>query len=101
VGTEQLTDGERIIRLETELIAVKDAIFRIEKMLLMREESYWTKEVIENKFQMRDKEIEVIKKEIDSIKDEKKTHKSVLPLWIAIVPSVVLVVFEIINLAHK
>lgn len=101
MGNEQLTESERLIRLETELIAVKDAVFRLEKMLLMREEFYWTKEVIENKFQMRDKEIESLRKEIDSIRDEKKTHKNILPLWLALIPSVILVVFEIINLAHK
>jgi hypothetical protein len=91
MGNEQ-TEVERITRLETkletELAAIKEALYDLKKTFLSREETYVTKSLIEAEFKLRDKEIENIQKELDGLKSEKQSSKNNLPVWIGIIPSV-------------
>lgn len=97
MGNEQ-ENAERIAKLEQRV----DTTFEWFKEALSRIESKLDASI--DRFVSKDMFNEVtggLQKQVNEIRDEKKTHKSLLPLWIAIVPSIILAVIEIINLTHK
>jgi uncharacterized coiled-coil protein SlyX len=103
VGNE-LTDGERMVRMETEMSSIKDTVLELKTMLTelsKRDEKYVKHDVLDEKMKSVEKDMQGIQKQINEIKEEKKTHKNILPIWLAIVPSIVLVIIEILKLTGK
>jgi hypothetical protein len=96
VGNEHEINSntERIVRLETLVESQTSFLTRIESKLDLLSEKYITKELF-------NQITGGIQKQINEIKEDKKNHKNILPLWIAIVPSIILAVIEIVNLTHK
>jgi hypothetical protein len=97
VGSDQEninSNTERVVRLETLVESQTSFLTRIESKLDVLSEKHITKE-------MFNEITGGLQKQINEMREDKKTHKNILPLWIAIVPSIVLVVIEVINLLHK
>lgn len=94
VGNE-LTIEERIMRLETrvetELVAIKEAIYDLKKIVMLREETYVTKDVLESKLEIRDREIA-------SLKADKQSNKNNLPIWLGLMPSFAAVIVAMVAL---
>jgi hypothetical protein len=93
LGIEQ-ENTERIVRLETLVESQTNFLVRIESKL----------DVISDKFVTKELFNEItggIQKQINEIREDKKTSKINFPIWVAIVPSVILVVIEVINLISK
>jgi predicted DNA-binding protein YlxM (UPF0122 family) len=88
------SNTERIVRLETLVESQTSFLQRIESKLDMLSEKYVTRELF-------NQVTENIHNQVSEIKEAKKNHKNTLPMWVAIIPSIILVVIEIINLAHK
>ncbi|MEC0210258.1 hypothetical protein P4H70_15070 [Paenibacillus ehimensis] len=104
--SNDFTDGERLIKLETkfELLTqtLTEAITRLEKKLDEREENYVVKAVLEEKLKLRDEKIAGLQSGLNSlrqnIEDDKNTNKNVLPVWLGIIPSIAAVIVAIIAL---
>ncbi|OPH47581.1 hypothetical protein BC351_10335 [Paenibacillus ferrarius] len=95
MGSE-MNEGERLVKLETEVGAVKEAVFDMKKMLTNQHENYITKEVLDEKLKSLDKDVQGLQKAIDQIRLEKQSNKSNLPVWLGILPSIAAVVVAII-----
>jgi hypothetical protein len=97
VGNEQ-ENAEKIAKIEQKVETTfewfKDALSRIESKLDASIDRFVSKD-------MFNEVTSGLQKQISEIREDKKTHKNILPLWIALVPSVVLAIVEIINLLHK
>lgn len=104
MGNDQ-DNSERIVRVETEVKTTfewfKDVLVRIESKLDSHADKYVTKESLQEALRSRDEKDTALQKQINDIREEKRTHKSILPLWIAVVPSTILVIMEIIKLTGK
>jgi hypothetical protein len=53
---------------------------------------------MDSELKIRDKEIETLKNSIVDIKEDKKSNKNNLPVWLALVPSIAAVILGIISL---
>jgi len=86
--------SERTVRLETVVEGQTSSLARIENKIDALGDKFVSKEIF----------IEIsggLQKQINEMREDKKTHKNILPVWIAIVPTTIMVVIEIINLLHK
>ncbi|MEC0265126.1 hypothetical protein [Paenibacillus anseongense] len=91
----ELTTEERIMRLETrletELVTIKELIYDLKKIVMMREETYVTKDILESKLEIRDREIA-------SLKADKQSNKNNLPVWLGLLPAIAAVFVAIVAL---
>ncbi|MCZ8512393.1 hypothetical protein O9H85_08095 [Paenibacillus filicis] len=105
MGNNELTDGERLVKLETklesELSAIKEALYDLKKMFLSREEIYVTKDVLDEKLKLVYKDVEGIQKGLIETREEKKITRQVLPNWVHILLSLGTLVVAVIALYHK
>jgi hypothetical protein len=91
-------NAERIGKLEQKV----DTTFEWFKAALTRIEAKLDASI--DRFVSKDMFHEVtsgLQKQVNELKESKKTSKNLLPIWIAIVPSVMLVIVEIISLFNK
>ncbi|MNK77586.1 hypothetical protein D3C87_971920 [compost metagenome] len=79
----------RLIILETKFEMLTEnltnAISRLEKKLDQREESYVTKEVLDEKLKQRDEKIVGLQNAIIDLRESKKETRSLLPNWAGVI----------------
>jgi hypothetical protein len=88
----ELNEGERLVKVETqlenvlkEMVTLSKAFTRLEEKLDKREESFVTKEVLDEKLRLRDVAIEGIQKGLNEVRANEQakenTKKQILPTW--------------------
>jgi hypothetical protein len=89
----ELNEGERLVKVETqlenvlkEMTTLSNSFSRLEAKLDKRENSFVTKDVLDEKLKLRDEKIEGIQKAIVEMRvekqNEKTTNKQIFPNWI-------------------
>jgi dynactin complex subunit len=95
MGNELSDTEQRLIVLETKLELltenVTNAILRLEKKLDEYSRNYVTRDVLEEKLKSMGKEIE-------TLKEEKKTNKQLVPAWGQTIMAVAAVVVAVVAL---
>ncbi|NEW08229.1 hypothetical protein GK047_19700 [Paenibacillus sp. SYP-B3998] len=96
----ELNEGERLVKLETkletELTAIKEALYDLKKIVLIREEIYVTKDILESKLELHDKEIEGLHRGLNEIRDNNKSNKQLAPAWGQVVFALAAVIVAIV-----
>ncbi|KQX69215.1 hypothetical protein [Paenibacillus sp. Root444D2] len=91
----ELTDVERIVRLETkldtELAAIKEALYDLKKMMLVRDDIHVTKDLLQSELKLRDEKIEGLHRGLNEIRDNSKSNKQLAPAWGQVILAVVAV----------
>ncbi len=108
MGNEQsnLNDTERrltVLETKFEMLAetLTNAILRLEKKLDELSQNYITKESLESKLEIRDREISALKREVEVIKEDKKTNKQLFPAWGQTILALVAVFVSVYAILNK
>lgn len=87
---ENERDAERLARVETEVISIKEFMIRFEGKLDAWNNTYVPRQEINEMFRSRDKEI-------DDLKNSKKDSRNLLVSWASVAVALVAVIISILS----
>lgn len=79
----EYTEAERLMNLETRTENIEKLLTRMDKKMDTWQMNFVSKELLDEKLKARDREIDRLDSEFERLDNEKTTHKSALPLWVA------------------
>lgn len=85
--TTEEKGNERLARVETELESIKTLLQRLDTKFDILNTAYVPRNEINIMFTQRDKDIQDLKEELKTIKEEKSQSKNLLPTWVSVVIS--------------
>lgn len=79
----EYTDQERMAKFETQLENIQLVVTRMDSKMDAWQANFVSKELLEEKLNTRDREIERLDGEFTRLDTEKASNKGALPLWAA------------------